>query len=86
MGETNPTLDLPDDADEAEAAAIAAAIGAHLRDHRVAASAGGETADTRAGERWTFAGRIDALQGRSVRVSETTPTDDWTAAGRTDRL
>ncbi|MFC6736638.1 acc operon protein, partial [Halolamina salina] len=30
-------LDLPDDADDAEAAAIAAAVGAHIRDSEAAA-------------------------------------------------
>jgi hypothetical protein len=81
-------LDIPDDADDAEAAAIAAAVGAHVHDGDVAAAAaaaGTETADWR-GKEWTFAGRIDGLQGRSIRVPQTAPTDDWTAAGRTDRF
>ena len=81
-------IDIPDDADDAEAAAIAAAVGAHVNDQAraaAAAAAGGDD-DTWRGRKWTFAGRIDGLQGRSIRVPETAPTDAWTAAGRTDRF
>jgi hypothetical protein len=81
-------LDVPDDADEDEAAAIAAAVAAHVRDGRLAAAAAAadEGTETWADRRWAFAGRMAALQGRSVRVGDSTPTDEWTAAGRTDRL
>jgi hypothetical protein len=80
-------IDVPDDATDEETAAIAAAVGAHLRDQQAAAAAAAaEPADTWDGERWTFAGRIAGLQGRSVRVPASTPTDGWTAAGRTDRF
>lgn len=79
------SLDIPDDADETEAAAIAAAVSAHLNDTAAAAAATGD-ADTWADRRWAFAGRMAALQGRSVRVTDATPDDEWTAAGRTDRL
>lgn len=82
------SIDIPDDANDEEAAAIAAAVGAHIRDGALAAAAAseGEPTDTWDGERWAFAGRIDALQGRSIRLPETAPTDAWTAAGRTDRF
>ena len=82
------TLSLPDDATDEEAAAIAAAIGAHLGDRyrAAAASAAEPSTDTWVGRRWAFAGRIEALQSRSVDVPETAPTDAWTAAGRTDRF
>jgi hypothetical protein len=85
------TLDIPDDADDAEAAAIAAAVGAHVHDGYLAAAAAAAATDgaetwTGDGKRWTFAGRIDGLQGRSNRVPETAPTDAWTASGRTDRF
>ena len=80
-------LDIPDDAADAEAAAIAAAVGAHVRDgERAAAATAAPTEERWKGRRWTFAGRIEGLQGRSVRVPDGVPTDDWTAAGRTDRL
>ncbi|GAB6861381.1 hypothetical protein JCM17092_14700 [Haloplanus litoreus] len=81
------TLDIPNDATDEEAAAIAAAVGAHVRDSYLAAvAATASTEETWDGDRWSFAGRIHGLQGRSVRVPETAPTDAWTAAGRTDRL
>jgi hypothetical protein len=81
-------LDLPDDADEAEAAAIVAAVGAHIRDGEAAAAA--EAAENEAeswqGKRWGFAGRVESTQRRTVRVRDGTPTDAWSAAGRSDRL
>jgi hypothetical protein len=84
---TAPGLDLavPDDADADEAAAVVAAVHAHLRDGRAAVTSEG-SAETWDGERWRFAGRVDALQGRSVRVPDGAPTDGWAAAGRTDRF
>jgi len=78
-------LSIPADADDAEAAAIAAAVGAHLADLERAAAAAdeGESWD---GERWPFAGRVRGLQGREARVPERAPRDPWTASGRTDRF
>ena len=77
-------VDVPDDADDEEAAAIAAAVRAHVS----ADDDGGKATDDRGwkGRRWRFRGRVDALQQRQVRVSTGTPRDAWTAAGRTDRL
>jgi hypothetical protein len=82
------SLSIPDDADSDEAAAIAAVVGAHLRDQAaLAAASEGETVETWQGKKWPFAGRIDGLQGRrSVRVPSGAPTDAWTASGRTDRF
>lgn len=77
------TLAIPDDASEAEAAAIAAAIGSHLRAQEAAA---GDEEPTWEGERWTFAGRIEGVRGSAVRVPLGAPTDRWAAAGRTDRM
>ena len=76
-------MDLPDDADDEEAAAIAAAVRAH-----VSADDDGDEAADRGweGRRWRFRGRVDALQRRRVRVPTEAPRDAWTAAGRTDRL
>jgi len=73
-----------------EAAAIAAAVAAHLRDgERAAAARAAAAADDNPdweGKRWSFAGRVDRLQNRSVRVPVDAPTDPWTAAGRADRF
>ncbi|EJN59075.1 hypothetical protein SAMN04487950_1429 [Halogranum rubrum] len=82
-------IDIPDDADPEEAAAIVAAIGAHMRDQAVAAAAAEEAGDeeTWQGKQWTFAGRIEGLQGRSIqRVPKGAPTDAWAAASRADRF
>ena len=78
-------VSVPPDADGAEAAAIAAAVGAHVRDQERAAAAGdGER--TWDGHRWSFAGRIRSQQARETRVPRGAPRDPWTAAGRTDRF
>ncbi|WP_319004359.1 hypothetical protein [Natrinema amylolyticum] len=80
-------LDLPDDADDEEAAAIAAAIGAHLHDQTLAAAAAAaEGEETWDDDRWAFAGRVRAQQHRTVRVPRDAPTDAWSAAGRTKRF
>lgn len=78
-------LSLPDQADSAEAAAIAAAIGAHLTDRRRAEVTATAEAHWR-GVKWKMAGRLAAMTGRAVRVTDDTPRDPWTAAGRADRL
>ena len=82
-------LSIPADANGEEAAAIVAAIGVHLRDREAAAAvAAAEQAksDSRDRERWRFAGRIEGLAGRRVRVPDGAPTDPWAAAGRFDRF
>jgi len=90
IGAALDRLSLPDDADGDEAAAIAAAVAAHLRDREAAAAAAAaaeaDAEPTREGERWGFAGRVEALQDRTVRVPDRAPTDGWAAAGRTDRF
>lgn len=79
-------LSIPADADESEAAAIAAAVGAHVTDlERTAAASGGDEASWR-DRKWSFAGRVRGVQGREVRVPDGAPTDAWTASGRTDRF
>ncbi len=82
------TVEIPStdpDPDDDEAAAIVAAVHAHLRAERVAATTVESEEETWDGERWTFAGRVEALRGRTVRVPDGTPTDRWTAAARVDR-
>jgi hypothetical protein len=77
-------FDIPEDASEDEAVAIAAVLNAHL-----AALEAADEADESAGwnpRRWSFAGRISALQRREARVPESAPEDAWTAAGRTTRM
>jgi hypothetical protein len=72
-----------------QAAAVAAAIGAHLRDHELAAAAAaaeGDDADGWPGRKWQFAGRLARDRRAGLRVADATPSDPWTAAGRADRL
>jgi len=88
MGTSRYNVDIPEDASEDEAAAIVAAVGAHVRDREAAAAAAAAASEeeTWDGEKWSFAGRVEALQGRTVRVPDGAPTDAWSAAGRTDRF
>ncbi|WP_439026978.1 acc operon protein [Haloarchaeobius sp. DT45] len=77
-------LDIPADADAEEAAAIAAVIGAHLRDQEQKAQE--ESEDTWQGKKWAFAGRLRAIRGHSGRVPDGAPTNAWAASGRADRF
>jgi predicted NBD/HSP70 family sugar kinase len=78
-------LSLPPDADRDEAAAIPAAVGAHLTDFE-RARAREAPEPTWTGHKWAFAGRLAGTTGRPVRVTDDAPTDAWTAAGRADRV
>ncbi|WP_458204931.1 acc operon protein [Haladaptatus sp. NG-SE-30] len=82
-GFADVNLSIPPNASEEEAAAIAAAINAHLRAQELAAAE--DEAETWHGKRWQFAGRAAQLQNRDVRVPTDAPTDPWAAAGRTTR-
>ncbi len=75
-----PTYATPD-----EAAAIAAAMGTHLEALEAATRS---SSDDRSwdGNRWTFVGRVEQLQGSPRRIPQGAPTDAWTASGRTDRF
>ena len=76
-------IEIPDEADESEAAAITAVFRtlAAEAEAKEAQADGNTTRD-----RWTFAGRIEALQRCRVRVPQDAPQDEWAAAGRTDRF
>jgi len=76
-------LEIPEDADEAEAAAIVAAFRTLVAEAEANADAGGAV---RSRDEWTFAGRVDGLQSRRTRVPTDAPRDDWSAAGRTERF
>jgi hypothetical protein len=83
-------LSIPQTASPEEAAAIAAVVGAHLRDQQLAAAAAmaaaAEGEETWDGKRWAYAGRLEGLTGRTERVPQGAPTDGWTASGRTERF
>ena len=79
------SLSIPPSASPEETAAIAAVIGAHLRDSELATAAA-SAGDSWDGDRWSFAGRLAVLRGRPNRVPNGAPTDPWAAAGRSDRF
>ena len=59
---------LADDADADEAAAVAAAIGAHMRDQELAAAAAdGDSSPNWADGKWTFASKVARKRRRSDR-------------------
>ncbi len=84
-GGTLEHFTLPERATNEEAAAIAAAIGAHLQDRAAAAAATADD-DGRVEEPWTLVGRIEASGGTASHVPAEAPTDAWTVAARQDRL
>jgi len=80
-------ISVPEDASDEEAAAIAAAVQSHLAAQAAAAAEAAEDDEpTWDGKKWAFAGRVEALGGRTVRVPDGAPTDAWSAAGRRDRF
>ena len=82
-------IDLPEDADEDETAAIAAAVNAYVGARMQAQAAADEDVGDERGwadRRWSYAGRIGDVQRRRVRVPRYAPTDPWTASGRTRRM
>ncbi|WP_256306038.1 acc operon protein [Halobellus litoreus] len=91
-GDLTERLSIPDDATDEEAAAIAAAVAAHVADGEraaaaAAAAAASQSEPTWTGEKWTFAGRLEATGGRRPRrVPNGAPREKWTAAARSDRF
>jgi len=79
---------LPADVTTSEAAAIVAAIGAHVRDLEAAAAAAAEedSEEQWRDRKWRFAGRLASVRGRGASVPDGAPTDPWTASGRADRF
>jgi hypothetical protein len=78
-------IDLPEDADEDETAAIVAVLNAYvgMQVRAAAESAGEEGWNPR---RWSFAGRVRGVGRRTVRVPGGAPNDAWTASGRLRRM
>lgn len=74
------SLSVPASADRGEAAAIAVAIGAHLRD-RAAAAANADEVPSEHCDRWSLSGRLDGrTPPRGVAHGE-----EWKTAGRLRR-
>jgi hypothetical protein len=83
MTDDSENLRVPSTATPQEAAAITAAVHAHLAAEEAAAEEASATWD---GKRFQFAGRIAAVTGIPRRVPRGAPTDEWTALGRSDRF
>lgn len=77
------TLSIPETATSKEAAAIAAAISAHVTDQQRTRT---DEAPDDSLKSWQFAGRMRALGKQCQQVPESAPTDPWTAADRSDRF
>ena len=75
-------LSIPDDATEAEAAAISAAISAHITDRqRAAAAAAAASESPNYVDEWAFAGRL-ARFGKERRPRNVERGEEWQAAAR----
>jgi hypothetical protein len=86
MSDDEYEFDVPDDASEDEAVAIAAVVNAHLAALEAAADTEESAEEPWNPRRWSFAGRVSVLQRRETRVPMSAPEDAWTAAGRTTRM
>ena len=75
-------VSIPDDATEAEAAAISAAISAHITDRqRAAAAAAAASGTTEYTDEWKLAGRLDRF-GKRRRPQNVERGEEWKAAAR----
>ncbi|WP_226021332.1 hypothetical protein [Halomicrobium salinisoli] len=75
-------VDVPDDATAAEAAAITAAIGAHLNDRRRAAAAAAARDDgPERVDRWKLVGRLRGV-GKRRAPRDVRRGEEWRAAAR----
>lgn len=80
--ETDVTVSIPDDATEAEAAAISAAVSAHITDRqRAAAAAAAASESPEYVDEWTMAGRL-ARFGKRRRPRKVERGEEWQAAAR----
>lgn len=75
-------LSLPADATDREAAAIAAAVGAHLADRRRVAAAAAAADAAEPTDPWRFASRVGA-RGRD-RWLDVSRGEEWKAAARSE--
>ncbi|WP_050048856.1 hypothetical protein [Halanaeroarchaeum sulfurireducens] len=76
----------PEDADDEEAAAIAAAIGAYLTDRERAAASSESSESSWEGRQWSFAAKLGAVNRCPDRIPTSAPTNLWTASGRSERF
>jgi hypothetical protein len=75
-------VSIPDDATEAEAAAISAAISAHITDRkRAATAAAAASSSVEYVDDWKMAGRLERF-GKHRRPKTVERGEEWKAAGR----
>ena len=80
--EPTVTVSVPGDATEAEAAAISAAVSAHITDRqRAAAAAAAASESSDYVDEWTLAGRL-ARFGKERRPRNVERGEEWKAAAR----
>jgi len=75
------SLSVPADASQAEAAAITAAVGAHLTDRKRAAVAPAQRPTVEYADEWTLAGRLASV-GKRRRPNNVERGEEWKAAAR----
>jgi len=75
------SLSIPADASQAEAAAITAAISAHLTDRRRAAEASSQRSTVEYVDEWTLAGRLASV-GKRRPPNNVRRGEEWKAAAR----
>lgn len=73
------TVSIPDDATPAEAAAISAAISAHITDQQRAAAATAAAESVEYVDEWTLASRLDRF-GKRRRPQNVERGEEWKAA------
>jgi hypothetical protein len=82
MTERDITVSIPDDATDEEAAAISAAISAHITDHqRKAAAAAAASESVEYVDQWTLTGRLSRFGKRRI-PSDVERGEEWRAAAR----
>ncbi|MEF8827984.1 MAG: hypothetical protein V5A49_03050 [Haloarcula sp.] len=75
------SLSIPADASQAEAAAIAAAVSAHVTDRQRAAEATAQRPTVEYVDEWTLAGRLASV-GKRRPPNNVERGDEWKAAAR----
>ncbi|WP_277541218.1 hypothetical protein [Haloarcula laminariae] len=79
--DTGIRVSIPDDATEAEAAAISAAISAHITDRQRAAAAAAASESPDYVDEWTLEGRLKRF-GKRRRPRNVERGEEWKAAAR----
>lgn len=82
-GNEQVSVPIPDSATDGEAAALAACLGAYLRDWQVQATSSVSDSTERETDRWTLASRYECRNRSDLPC--VTRGEEWKMAGRTGR-